>query len=153
MHPAALSMASDVMCQHTGRVVELLEHHAHLSHGRELAKMLQQVIKGGNEITKQHMESILLLTQQNHAALNKNLDHYIQEQKEFNRKHRDTTDVLLRAEMTSHAANIDDQMKTVRRDMEALHQFSVQMLAMCAEAGLSFTKDMSVPYTAPQIIG
>jgi hypothetical protein len=147
MHPA-IPLAADFISQHTAPMLQVLERRSELSYGLGLARLLHQVITQTTTlVTQKQIEAILSLTRQTHEALAMNLNHYMKEQEKFNAQHLATTDPLLRAEITARTTNIDDQMASIRRDMEALHRFSANIINVCGEAGLKFVHELSVPYT------
>jgi hypothetical protein len=153
IHPA-VPIAAQFLAEHTASIVQVLEHRAELSHATGLARMLQQIITQTTaSITEKQIEAILSLTQQTHQALNSNLNHYMREQEKFTSQYLATTDLILRAEMTRHITNIDHQMRAIRRDLQALHRFSAQIITICGDAGLKFVRDLAVPYTAPKLVG
>ena len=153
MHPA-IPLATRFLCEHTGTMVQLLEKRSELGHGIQLARMLQQVISYTTAtVTEKQIEAILSLTRQTHQALATNLEHYMGEQKNFNGLYLTTTDPLLRAELTAHITNLDNQMGAIRRDMQVLQRFSTRFITICGEAGLKFVRDLSLPYTVPKKIG
>jgi len=151
MHPA-IPLATQVMSEHTATLVQFLEKRAELGYGLQLAGMLRQVISQTTaSITEKQIEAILMLTRQTHEALSNNLEHYMVEREKFSGQYLNTTDPLSRAEMTAHINNIDDRMKAIRRDMEALHHFSAQIISICGEAGLNFVQQLSIPYSQLRI--
>jgi hypothetical protein len=153
MHPA-VPIATQFLTEHTHRIVGLLEQRQQQNYGLRLAAMLQEVISHTTAaITEKQIEAILLLTKQTHGDFAKNLDHYMAEREKYTSEYLATKDLLLRAEITRHIKNIDHQMNAIRSDMEALHNFSANLIRICGEAGLDFVRDLSVPYTAPRQIG
>src|SRR5580704_18642715 len=146
MHPA-IPLAHQFLTEHTHSLTQFLQHRSELNYGLRLAGMLKEVISGTTEdITKNQIEAILLLTKQTHDDFQKNLAHYMAEREKYSSKYFDTDNLILQAELTRHISNIDHQEKTIRSDMEELHHFSANLIRICGEAGLKFVQDLSLPY-------
>ena len=153
MHPA-IALAGQVMTEHTSTLMQFLEKRAELNHGIQLAGMLKQVTSQTTaSITEKQIEAVLSLTREAHQALNKNLNDYMDERKKFSGQYLTSTDPLFRAEMTAEIDNIDDRMKAIRREMEALHRFSAEIITILGQAGLDFVRDLAVPYSELRRIG
>jgi hypothetical protein len=153
MHPA-LPMAAQLISEHATSLISMFQHRAELRHATRLAEMLQEIIfSTTHSITEKQIEAILSLTKQNFGMLDKNLTYYMEQQAKFNEQYLATTDLLLRAGLKSNIIDIDHAMMDIRRDMEALHRFSTQLIVICGDAGLRFTQELSMPHTALKRIG
>lgn len=145
MHPA-IPIATQFLSEHTGGIVQLLEHRSDLNYGIRLAEMLQQVIMRSTAITQMQIEAILTLTRQTHDDFSKNLRHYEGQHAEVAREHRAAEQPRMKAKIQSHLRNLETQMSAIRHDMAELTHFSATLITSCAGAGMTFTRDLSIPY-------
>lgn len=154
MHPA-IPVAGQFLAEHTHRLLGVLEQRQQQKHGLRLAAMLKEVISDTRAaITEKQIEVVSLLTRQTQEEFQKNLAHYMSEREKFSNRYLDNaTSDAMRLEIDGHIIHIDDQMKAIRRDMDALTRFCANFARICGEAGFKFVQDLSVPYTTPTSLG